>query len=300
MLQISIKADKAKMQNIIGVDLGGTSTKAALVSPQGKIIKKCEVSTEAEKGAKAVINNIVSSIEKVKDGKIQGIGIGSPGPMDYKKGIITNPVNLPFKNIPLKGIIKNKFKAPVFLDNDAKCFTLGEAVFGNGKKYWNVIGITLGTGFGCGLVINKKIYHGRGNATEIGHTTIKHDGLKSKSGNDGSIEEYVAARGIAMLFGGKTSPKEIYGLALKGNKKAIETYNKAGYYLGIGLANITYAFDPDIIIIGGKISNAWHFFHKAMEEEIKKRYFAKPCPVVKSELKDAGILGAAALVIENK
>ena len=288
------------MSTIIGIDLGGTTIKSALISKAGKIIKKYETATEAEKGASKVIKNIFLSIEKVKNGKISGIGIGSPGPMDYKNGVIANPVNLPFKNAPLKKIIQKKFKIHVFLDNDAKCFTLAEAVFGKGKKYENVVGITLGTGFGCGLAINKKIYHGRGNATEFGHTTIKHDGVKSKSGNDGSIEEYAAARGITSLFDGKASPKEIYNLALKGNKKAIEAYNKMGNYLGVGLTNIAYSFDPDIIIIGGKISNAWQFFHKTMESEIKKRYFAKPCPVVKSELKDAGILGAAALAIENK
>src|SRR3989338_1917419 len=288
------------MQNIIGVDLGGTNIKTALIASNGKIIKKCEIPTEAKKGTKTIINNIISSIKKVKSGKIIGIGIGSPGPLDYKRGIITNPVNLPFKNVPLKKIIQNKFKVPVFLDNDAKCFTLGEAVFGKGKKYKNVVGITLGTGFGCGLVVNKKVYHGRGNATEFGHTTIEHDGVKSKSGNDGSIEEYVAARGITSLFGSKASPKEVYNLALKGNKKAIKTYNNVGYYLGIGFTNIVYAFDPDIIIMGGKISNAWTFFHKAMEEEVKKRYFSKPCKIVKSGLKDAGILGAASLAIENR
>src|SRR3989338_8523287 len=219
------------MQNIIGVDLGGTNIKTALIASNGKIIKKCEIPTEAKKGTKTIISNIISSIKKVKSGKIKGIGIGSPGPMDYKKGIITNPVNLPFKNVPLKKIIQKKFKIPVFLDNDAKCFTLAEAVFGSGKKYENVVGITLGTGFGCGLVINKKIYHGRSNATEFGHTTIKHDGVKSKSGNNGSIEEYVAARGITALFGGKDSPKDIYNLALKGNKKAVEAYGRMGYYL---------------------------------------------------------------------
>ena len=288
------------MQNIIGVDLGGTSIKTALVSSNGKIIKKCEIPTEAEKGTKTIISNIIYSIKKVKSGKIIGIGIGSPGPLDYKRGIITNPVNLPFKNVPLKKIIQNKFKLPVFLDNDAKCFTLGEAIFGNGKKHENVVGITLGTGFGCGLVIHKKIYHGRSNATELSSTTIKYDGVKSKSGNSGSIEEYVAARGITALFGGKTSPKEIYNLALKGNKKAIKAYKKMGSYLGIGLANIIYAFDPDIVIIGGKISNAWQFFSKSMNKSVKERYFCKPCKIVKSKLKDAGILGAAALVLDNK
>ena len=171
------------MASIIGVDLGGTTIKSALVSSAGKIIKKHEIATEAEKEASKVIKNIFSAIDKVKNGKILGIGIGSPGPMDYKRGIITNPVNLPFKNVPLRKIIKNKFKLPVFLDNDAKCFTLAEATFGQGKNYENVIGITLGTGFGCGLVINKKIYHGRSNATEFGHATIDYKGLKSKSGN---------------------------------------------------------------------------------------------------------------------
>lgn len=287
------------MASIIGIDLGGTTIKCALVSKAGKIIKKYETATEAEKGSSQVVKNIFYAIKKVKSGKISSIGIGSPGPMDYKKGIITNPVNLPFKNIPLKKIIEKKFKISVFLDNDAKCFTLAEAIFGQGKGYENVVGITLGTGLGCGLAINKKNYHGRSNAAEFGHATIDYKGIKSKSGNNGSIEEYVAARGITRLFGSKTEPKEIYNLALKGNKQAIKAYKKMGIYLGIALANIAYNFDPDIIIIGGKISNAWPFFHKKMESEIRKRYFAKPPKIVKSKLKDAGILGAAALVLRN-
>ena len=288
------------MENVIGIDLGGTNVKAALVTKKGKIIKRYETATEAKKGAKRVIDNIISAINEVKSGKISGIGIGSPGPMDYKNSIITNPVNLPFRNVPVKKIIQKKFSLPVLLDNDAKCFTLAEAVFGQGKKYENVVGITLGTGFGCGLVVNKKIYHGRSNATEFGHATIDYDGIKSKSRNNGSIEEYVSTRGITGLFDNKTEPKEIYHLALRGNKKAILAYKKMGYYLGIGLANIIYAFDPDIIIVGGKISNSWKFFSKAMHKTVKERYFSKPCRIVKSNLKDGGILGAASLVLESR
>lgn len=286
------------MQNIIGVDLGGTSIKAGLVSTKGRILKKYEMPTEARKGTKTVIGNIISSINSVKTGKISGIGIGSPGPMDYKKGIIINPVNLPFKNQPLKNIIQNKFKIKTYLDNDANCFALGEAIFGSRKKYENIVGITLGTGIGGGVIINKKIYHGRSNAAELGHMTIKFDGIKARSGNNGDIEEYAAARGITRIFGG-SNPYSIYKLALKGNKKAKKTFEKTGFYLGIEIANLLYAFDPDIIVVGGKISNSWQFFSKSMNETIKKRYFAKPCPIVKSSLKDAGILGAAALVIGN-
>lgn len=287
------------MGNIIGIDLGGTSIKTGLVSPTGKILKKYEMPTEARKGTKAVINNIIYSIEKVKSGKIAGIGIGSPGPMDYRKGMIINPVNLPFRNLPLKNIIQDKLKIKTYLDNDANCFALGEAVFGSGKKYENVVGITLGTGFGGGFIINKKIFHGRNNATEFGHMTIKFDGLKAKSGNHGDIEEYAAARGVTRLYDGKNSPYSIYKLAVKGNKKAKKAFEAMGHYLGIELTNLLYAFDPEIIVIGGKISNSWKFFSKKMNETIRKRYFAKPCPVVKSKLNDAGILGAAALVIEK-
>src|SRR3989338_6641298 len=190
------------MANIIGIDLGGTNIKTGLVSPTGKILKKYEMPTEARKGTKTIIDNILSSIEKIKIGKISGIGIGSPGPMDFKKGMIINPVNLPFRNLPLKNIIQTKFKIKTCLDNDANCFALGEAIFGSGKKYENVVGITLGTGIGGGVIINKRIYHGRSNAAELGHMTIKFDGLKARSGNDGDIEEYAAARCIKKIFGG--------------------------------------------------------------------------------------------------
>ena len=287
------------MQNIIGIDLGGTNIESALVALDGKIIKKYEISTEAKKGTKTVINNIFSSIKHVKQGKIIGIGIGAPGPLDYKTGTVLNPVNLPFRNVALKKIIQNKFKTKVFLDNDANCFTIAEAVFGQGKKYENVVGITLGTGVGGGIIINKKIYHGRNNAAELGHMTINYDGPKSRCRNNGCIETHIGARGIISIYNG-SNPYSIYKLAVKGNKKAIETYKKMGYYLGIGLTNIIYALDPDMIVIGGKISNSWKFFSKTMNKTVRDRYFSKPCPIIKSKLKEAGILGAAALVLENK
>ena len=154
------------MKYIIGVDLGGTNIKTGLVSSYGKIIKKYEAKTQANKGTKKVISNIIKTIDEVKSEKVFGIGIGSPGPFDYKNGIITKPGNLPFRNVPLKKIIQTKFKIKTFLDNDANCFALAEAIFGQGKKYENVVGITLGTGIGGGIVINKKIFHGRNNAAD--------------------------------------------------------------------------------------------------------------------------------------
>lgn len=288
------------MKRIIAIDLGGTSIKTALVNIGGKIIKKYETGTQARKGTTRVIKNIIGSIEKVKTKNIAGIGIGSPGPLDYKTGTILNAVNLPLKNIKIKKIIQNKFKTKVFIDNDANCSALAEAVFGLGKIYENVVGITLGTGVGGGIIINKKIYHGRSNAAELGHMTIKYDGLESRCHNNGCIETHVAARGITRLYNKKSAPYSIYKQALQGDKKAIETFEQIGYYLGIGLTNIMYALDPDIIVIGGKISNSWKFFSKGMNKAVKERYFSKPCKIVKSNLKEAGILGAAALVLEKK
>jgi glucokinase len=285
------------MKYAIGVDLGGTGIKAGLVSSDGKIIKICETPTEAKKGTKKVISNIISSIEKVKSGKISGIGIGSPGPFDFKTGKVLNPVNLPFRNLPLRVMIQKRFKIKTCLDNDANCFALGEAIFGSGKYYENVVGITLGTGIGGGFIINKNIYHGRSNAAELGHITINYDGPKSACGNKGCIETYAAARGIMSLYDKKSEPKYVQDLAFNGNKKAIEVYKNMGHFLGVGITNIIYAFDPDIIVVGGKISNSWPLFKEAMDKTIKERYFAKPCPVVRSKLKYAGILGAAALVM---
>jgi len=286
------------MKYIIGVDIGGTNIRAGLIL-NNKIIKKTEVKTETSKGKNAVIENIVKAVNSVMTKNVAGIGIGSPGPLDHKKGIIINPKNIPFKNINLKVILEKKFRVPVFVDNDANCFTLGEALYGSGKKHNCVIGLTIGTGVGGGIVINKKIFHGRMNAGELGHTSINFNGIKSKCGNIGCLEEYVSARGIMRIAKGMKAktPLDVYELALKGNKKAIKVFEKMGFYLGIGVVNFVNIFDPDVIIIGGGISNAWKFFSKSVKETVKERAYVNKNPIiVKSKLKHAAILGAASLV----
>jgi len=283
---------------IIGVDFGGTNIMAGLIL-NNKIIKKTEVKTEASKGKNAVIKNLIKAINSVMTKNVAGIGIGSPGPLDYRKGIIVKPKNIPLKNVNLKKVLEKKFKIPVVIDNDANCFTLGEALYGSGKNYDCVIGLTIGTGVGGGIVINKKIFHGRMNAGELGHTSINFNGIKCNCGNIGCIEEYVSARGIMRLAKGlkAKTPLEVYNLALKGNKKAIKVFEKMGFYLGIAAANFVNIFDPDIIIIGGGISNAWEFFSKSMKNTVKERCVVNKNPIIiKSRLKDAAIVGAASLV----
>jgi len=280
----------------IGLDIGGTEIKAGIVS-NGKIIKKLTIKTQVKKGRKQVIQNITNSIKELFNKNISAIGAGAPGPLDYKKGILGKQVNLPLTNFNLKKYIQQKFKVPVAIDNDANVFTLGEALYGAGKNYNNIIGLTLGTGIGGGIVINKKLYHGRSNAGELGHITIKFDEkIKSKCGNNGCLEEYVSARGIQRRAK-VSSPLQLYNLAAKGDKKAISAWKQTGKLLGIGITNIINSFDPDVVVIGGNISKAWKFFSKAMNQEINKRALLKATKVVRTKLKEnAAIIGAASLV----
>ncbi len=283
------------MRQMICVDIGGTKIKAGLVG-NNRVIKKVAIATQANKGKKTVIKNILLSIEKLFNKKIMAVCVGCPGPINHKTGIIERTPNLPLKGVNLKKIIKQKFRKPVFIDNDSNCFALAEAVLGHGKKYSNVVGLIIGTGFGSGLIINKKIYHGKCFATEIGHATISFNGPKSRCGNNGCLESYVSVRGILSRAKGLYAhdPKELFELAEKGSKKAIRIWEETGFYLGIGCTNVINTLNPDIIIIGGKISNAWRFFNKKMKETVKKRALFS-CKIVKSSLKEAGILGAALL-----
>lgn len=294
------------MQSIIGVDIGGTTIKAGLVS-NNKVIKKITVKTQADKDKAVVIKNILSSIEKLIDKNVSSICIGAPGPLDCKTGIIIKTPNLPLQGVNLKKIIENKFIVPnslskaqtkkkVYIDNDANCFTLAEAVLGAGKKYENVVGLTIGTGLGSGLVIDKKIYHGRCFATEIGHSTINFNGPKCNCGNYGCLESYVSIKGILSRSKGLNikNTQELFDLASSGNKQALDIWKETGFYLGIGIVNIVNILNPDIIVIGGQIANAWPFFNKEMKGTVKKRALFD-CRIVKSKLKDAGILGAALL-----
>ena len=290
------------MKKAIGVDLGGTNTKVGLVSYDGRILKRIEVPTRVDKGSHHLINNIIECIKKIHEKNIEGIGVGSPGPLDSKKGIILDPVNLPLRNVPIKKILEKEFKTTVILNNDANCYALGEAHYGAAKRYRHVVGLTLGTGIGGGIIIDKKLYHGRGNAAELGHMTIDFNGKESNCGNNGCIEELAAARGILSRSKGMNveTTLQLFQLARKGNRKAQKVFHDIGEFLGVAITNTMYAFDPEIIVIGGKISESWQFFEESMHETIRKRYFSRPCPVVRTKLgRDAGILGAASLLLDQ-
>ncbi len=272
-----------KTKHILGIDVGGTNIKYGLVTPRSQLIKSEQTLTPRTKAG--IINLLVKIIYNYKS-QINKIGIGLPGRLDLKQGKILHSPNLKLSGVPITSLLKKKFNFPVKIDNDANCFTLAEALIGAGKGYQNVVGLTLGTGVGGGIVINKKIYHGRSSAGELGHQFI--DFRQNKE-----LEDFLGAKKLKLS---SADYQKLEQQAKKCNKQAIKFFNNLGSTLGFGLVNLIRILDPDIIILGGKQSKAYNLFRHQMTKTINKHYPAKPPKIVKSKLIDkAGIIGAALL-----
>lgn len=283
----------------IGVDIGGTYIKAGVVDKQGLLISSIKVPTNSRSGKKEVINTIIFAVERLISQKVSSIGVGVPGSVDTEKGKILHSPNTPLSNVPLAKILQKRFKKKVILENDANCFGIAEAKVGAGRTYKNVLCLTLGTGIGSALVVDGKLYKGRGGAPELGHTTINFKGPRCSCGSHGCVEEYLSSRGllrIAEYYGlHAKDPLDIFLAAKKGNKLAIKTFEKYGTLLGVALANFVDAFDPDIIVLGGQIPNSLKYFNKSMTKELDKRSFLPPCRVVRTNIEKAGVVGAGLL-----
>ncbi|MEM4336486.1 MAG: ROK family protein [Candidatus Woesearchaeota archaeon] len=287
---------------LIGIDLGGTKIEAGLVDLSGKVLKKIIMPTEAKAGKAKVIENIVYTVNKLRRDRILGVGVGVPGPTDYKKGLVINPPNLPgWGEVPLKKILEEKLRLPVAVENDAKCFAIAEFKCGYEKKVSSLVGITVGTGIGAGIIINGKLYRGScDSAGEIGHMTVVEEGAKCSCGNRGCLEQYASGKGIERMYFEKTkrkiSAEEISQLAPK-NKTAKLVIDEAAKYLGIGIANIAVSLNPEVIVIDGGIASIKGFFEKAKREAQKHlSILPKEAKIEKSKTEDAGILGAASIV----
>ena len=308
----------------IGVDLGGTKIYTALSDENGNIIKEIIKPTEASKGYEQIVEKIKESIRYVssdiKDNKIISIGIGSPGPLDVSNGLIVNPPNLPFNNFNIVDCLKDEFKLPVFLDNDANAATLSEYKFGAGVGTTNMIFITASTGVGAGAVLNKNIYRGStSNALELGHTTVDYSGNKCGCGNMGCVEAMSSGTAIKnqaeelLKLDVETSlrkydlvtAKEVFIESGNGDKLASEVLRKSLGYLGVAVSNAANIFDPDMIVVGGGVSDGGQIVFDIINEEMKTRCLSpilKHCIVKKAQLGGkAGVLGAVALaMIESK
>ncbi|MBL7071692.1 MAG: ROK family protein [Candidatus Omnitrophica bacterium] len=311
---------------VVGVDVGGTHTKLALLDLRGRILAKDSFLTRAykkEEIVKAISDASAGLIAKrgLKKKDILGIGIGVPGLVDFKKGLVFYFVNIPaWKDVPLKKKIEKATGLTTFVDNDVKVMALGEIAYGAGKGRSNVICMTLGTGVGGALIIDGKMRRGASLvAGEIGHIPINENGARCNCGGAGCLEAYVGreyfldnirrelksgAKSLVRVMVknrlSRIQPEIMMDAALKGDAFAKRKWEEMGTHIGSALVGVVNFINPGIIIIGGGIAEAERFIFGAIRKTIAKRAMkvqGKAVKVLKAKLgNDAGVIGAAEMV----
>ena len=311
----------------IGVDLGGTKTAAALVDNEGKIVERLSVASDKSGGEDSVINGIIELCGKLiesSDADVKSIGIGVPGHVYDKTGEVIFTPNLPLRRSKMVEKIKSKIALPVFIGNDANCAALGESVAGSLKGAQSGVFIIIGTGIGGGIIHAGKLHTGlSGAAGELGHMTIAYGGRKCGCGMNGCWEAYSNSAGLAQFVGqaAKTAPdsklwelcngkikktdgRAIFSAFRDGDKAAILGVERYIDYLAVGISSVINIFEPEIISLGGGISNAFDCFEVRLNSAVAAHKFARfsvtenipQTKIVKAALgDDAGIIGAANL-----
>ncbi len=313
--------------NVVGVDMGGTKTLAAVVDAEGNILSTAKIQTQAKRKTSIVIDRIAGCIQEaieespVDTDTIGGIGIGAPGPLDPDTGVVIFAPNLGWKNVHLKTELETRVNMPTFVDNDVNVGTLGEHTFGAGRGVKDLVGIFVGTGIGGGIILNGKLYHGASKtAGEIGHIIVKAGGPKCGCGNRGCLEALASRTAMtkefqkAILKKGKKSilsnltggdlgliRSGVLAKALHSNDKLTQkVFKKTTKYLGICIGSIVNFLNPEMIVLGGGVVEAvGDKFLKDIRKAAKKYALPdtlKNVEIVEAQLGDnAGVLGAAAL-----
>jgi glucokinase len=311
---------------IVGVDVGGTNIVAGTVAQDGsEVVGVVSEPTRSEGGPDAVVDRIIhlarASVAQAGRREIAGVGIGSPGPLDTKRGVVLLTPNLGWVDMPLRDRVAAGLDLPATLDNDANCAVLGEWWRGAARGADHVVGLTVGTGIGGGIVLNGAIYHGASDiAGEIGHMTIDSTGRRCKCGNYGCLEAYasgpaIAARAVEGVEAGaetelpryvngdlsRITAQVVYEAANDGDEYALEVVRDTAKFLGAGVANIINIFNPQVVVICGGVTLAGDRLFVPLRSEVKRRAF-KPavevCRILPGELPGtAGVWGAAAVFI---
>ena len=299
----------------IGIDLGGTNLRAALVSRDATVIKK-----KKEPTSKAVLDSLVTITGSFFSEDVAGIGLGVAGFIDRESGTMVDSPNIPVLNgINLLNEMQAKFSVPVFIENDANAAALGEKWIGAGKEFSDFVLFTLGTGIGGGIIKDNRLLNV---AAEVGHMTIQAHGEKCFCGNSGCLETCASARAIIskvisalekgresmlrQLHGGnvyKLTAENIYRIAREGDSLAREALKDAGRCLGIGIANIINILSPHAVILAGGLTGAWDIYIQEAIKEASKRAFHElfeKVRIIPSLLgDDAGVIGSAGLVFQG-
>lgn len=314
------------MKAALGVDIGGTSIKLALVSESGEILDQTSVLTYGDKDPDVTVGQITDYFREVKTKfpsiRVVGTGIGVPGTVALDGGTVSFPPNLKGWGIVRLGdMVAEATGLPAFVENDANVAALGEGIYGAGMDVPSFVMVTLGTGVGGGIVIDKKIYRGVfGAAGEIGHISIDHNGPTCNCSNKGCLERYIGQRYIidyAMEIKDKyhSSPvhdilaeralevKDLAQLAVRGDELGITVLNRTGHLLGVGLTSIMHILDIRTFIIGGGVAGAGDHIFRPAEHYVKSHALAPMRSAFKmipaSLGNQAGVLGAAALVFKS-
>ena len=269
----------------IGVDLGGTNVRAALVNGT-TVIRKEKASCPAKGTQEEIIEAIAALIEPLVCEEVTSIGVGVPSVVDTHRGIVYNVANIPsWQEVHLKDILEERFGIPVHINNDANCFALGESRFGQGRGYKDVVGVTLGTGVGSGIIIGGHLYEGRNaGAGEIGCLNYL----------DKDYESYCST---PFFVAHNTSGAELAAKAQAGDFHAQSLWDEFGHHLGELVKAVLFAYDPEAIIFGGGIAAGHPYFAKAIHETVQTFPYetAKDVKILFSEDGDMGLYGASVL-----
>jgi glucokinase len=313
---------------IVGVDLGGTSINVGIVPfDGGRVLGMRSMRTESQRGAKFVVDRMIEMIRaamrdarreaEIPEDGYAGIGLGAPGPLDRKTGTVIETPNLGWRNFPLRDLVSNAIGLEAELDNDANCATLGEWWMGAAQGVGMLVGVTLGTGIGGGIVLDGKVFHGVADvAGEVGHMTVDLTGRRCNCGNYGCLEAYasgpaIAARAIEGLETGEPSilpslvggdvgritAETVFEAITMGDQYAREVMRETARFLGTGIANLINILNPEMVVISGGVTRAGDHLFEPLQAEVRRRAFrhaAESCRIVASQLGGmAGVIGAA-------
>jgi glucokinase len=304
-----------KKQYAIGIDIGGTNLRAALVSREGEIVNKIKVPS-----LERLEESLLNAVSEVFTDGVTAIGIGAAGLIDRETATVVVSPNLPsIEGVNVVRMLRDKYGIPVFLENDANVAALGERWMGVGRDFKNFVLFTLGTGIGGGIIYDGRLMNV---AAEIGHMSIIANGVKCSCGNHGCLESYAAAKAMLSYavtalehdaksilkerYQGniyKLTPEDIYQAALEGDNLSRDVLREAGKYLGVGISNIIHTFSPEAIILTGGLMGAWNIYIREAIKEVSRRtlkhLFDNVTIVPSSLLDDAGIVGSAYLAFSG-
>lgn len=271
----------------IGIDLGGTNVRAGVVH-EGKILRKIAEPCRADRPEKEVTDHIIGMIHQLMTDQVESIGIGVPSVVDAEKGIVYNVTNIPsWVKVPLKAILEKEFGIPVTVNNDCNCFALGEYNFGEGMNYKDIVSVAMGTGVGAGIIINGQLYNGHNTgAGEIGCLPyLEHD-----------YEYYCGSLFFSQEH--QVTGQEAFLKAQEGDEKALQLWEEMGMHIGQLMKAILFVYDPQIIILGGSISNAYPYFSLAMRRSMQDFPYPETIERIRittSQKEDIALLGASEL-----